>query len=164
MKITSGGILFAMIFVLGSSWARPIHIPAEGSVPSASADPVLVNTCLITNDVQKLTTFYQRILGIPPQKSGEDYVEFRTTAGTLALFSAAAQEKYIPGSAIAGQNRSTILEFRVANVDGEYARLHDIVKSWVKGPTTQPWGTRSICFRDPDGNLVDFFMPAHPQQ
>jgi len=27
----------------------------------------------------------------------------------------------------------------------------------VKPPTTQPWGTRSVYFRDPDGNLVDFF-------
>jgi catechol 2,3-dioxygenase-like lactoylglutathione lyase family enzyme len=33
---------------------------------------------------------------------------------------------------------------------------------WVKGPTTQPWGTRSIYFRDPDGNLVDFFAPVAP--
>lgn len=54
-----------------------------------------------------------------------------------------------------------ILEFSVANVDEEYARLHGLVKQWVKGPTTQPWGTRSIYFRDPDGNLVDFFTPAN---
>jgi catechol 2,3-dioxygenase-like lactoylglutathione lyase family enzyme len=50
-----------------------------------------------------------------------------------------------------------ILEFRVADPDGEYARLQGIVKTWVKPPTTQPWGTRSIYFRDPDGNLVNFF-------
>jgi catechol 2,3-dioxygenase-like lactoylglutathione lyase family enzyme len=141
---------------------KAIHSSTEGKDPSTRADPVLLNTCLITNDIQRLTTFYERILGIPPQKSGAEYVEFRTTAGTLALFSAAAQEKYIPGSATAGQNHSAILEFRVANVDAEYGRLHSIVKSWVKGPTTQPWGTRSIYFRDPDGNLMDFFMPGHP--
>jgi catechol 2,3-dioxygenase-like lactoylglutathione lyase family enzyme len=78
------------------------------------------------------------------------------------LFSAPAQEKYIPGSAIPGQNRSSILEFRVADVDREYMRLQDVVTQWVKGPTTQPWGTRSIYFRDPDGNLVNFFAPASP--
>ncbi|HKW35048.1 MAG TPA: nuclear transport factor 2 family protein [Candidatus Acidoferrum sp.] len=32
------------------------------------------------------------------------------------------------------------------------------MKIWVKPPTTQPWGTRSVYFRDPDGNLVNFFM------
>ena len=52
-----------------------------------------------------------------------------------------------------------ILEFRVADVDQEYGRLQSLVKIWVKPPTTQPWGTRSIYFRDPDGNLVDFYTP-----
>ena len=52
---------------------------------------------------------------------------------------------------------SAILEFQVSNVDDEYARLQPIVKEWVKRRTTQPWGTRSIYFRDPDGNLVNFY-------
>jgi catechol 2,3-dioxygenase-like lactoylglutathione lyase family enzyme len=34
-----------------------------------------------------------------------------------------------------------------------------LVKTWVKPPTTQPWGTRSLYFRDPDGNLIDFYAP-----
>jgi catechol 2,3-dioxygenase-like lactoylglutathione lyase family enzyme len=163
MKISGVGAVSLFLIVLTSP-AKRVQMPVQGGgSESASRDPVLLNTCLITNDIQKLTAFYARILEIPPQKSGEDYVEFRTTAGTLALFSANAQEKYIPGSATAGQNHSAILEFRVANVDAEYARLHDIVTSWVKRPTTQPWGTRSIYFRDPDGNLVDFFTPARPR-
>lgn len=163
MKILASGALSLLIFA--SSATNPASVPSERSsnVPG-TADPALINTCLITNDVQKLSAFYELVLQITPQKSGEDYVEFRTTAGTLALFSTAAQEKYIPGSATAGENRSAILEFRVANVDAEYARLLDLVKSWVKRPTKQPWGTRSIYFRDPDGNLVDFFTPLAAQR
>jgi hypothetical protein len=30
----------------------------------------------------------------------------------------------------------------------------------VQQPTTMPWGNRSILFRDPDGNLVNFFTPV----
>jgi catechol 2,3-dioxygenase-like lactoylglutathione lyase family enzyme len=75
----------------------------------------------------------------------------------LAIFSFAAQEKYIPGSSQAAANHSLVLEFQVADADQEYRRLRGIVNSWVKPPTTQPWGTRSIYFRDPDGNLVDFY-------
>jgi hypothetical protein len=26
-----------------------------------------------------------------------------------------------------------------------------------------PWGNRSLLFRDPDGNLVNFFTPATPE-
>jgi uncharacterized glyoxalase superfamily protein PhnB len=126
----------------------------------ASEHPVLINTCLISKDVKTLAAFYQQVLKLEPQFSGGNYAEFRTGAGVLAIFDAAAQEKYIPGSAIAGANQSVVLEFRVDDVDAEYARLQGVVKTWVKGPTTQPWGTRSIYFRDPDGNLVDFFTNA----
>jgi len=48
----------------------------------------------------------------------------------------------------------------VDDVDAEYARLRHLVKIWIKPPMNQPWGTRSMYFRDPDGNLVDFWAPA----
>ena len=129
---------------------------AAQSMPDDRA-PVLINTCLVTSDVNKLSAFYSKVLKTEPEKTGNDYVEFRTGAGVLAIFSADAQEKYIPGSAKPGENHSAILEFKVSDVDQEYTRLHAFVQIWVKGPTNQPWGTRSIYFRDPDGNLVDFF-------
>jgi catechol 2,3-dioxygenase-like lactoylglutathione lyase family enzyme len=122
--------------------------------------PKLVNTCLITPNVKRLVDFYELILMRKAERSGPDYAEFPAGAGVLAIFSAETQEKYIPGSAEAAKNKSVILEFRVANVDGEYRRLQSLVKTWVKPPTTQQWGTRSVYFRDPDGNLVDFYMPA----
>ena len=81
----------------------------------------------------------------------------------IAIFSAEAQEKYLPRSAKAANNKGVVLEFRVSDVDPEYSRLMPIVKQWVKPPTDQPWGTRSIYFRDPDGNLVDFFAPLKKQ-
>jgi uncharacterized glyoxalase superfamily protein PhnB len=119
--------------------------------------PALVNTCLITKNVRELVKFYATILKRDAQMSGEDYAEFHTGVGVLAIFSAEAQDRYIPGSATAANNKSVVLEFRVADVDAEYRRLQDVVKVWVKPPTTQPWGTRSIYFRDPDGNLIDFY-------
>jgi catechol 2,3-dioxygenase-like lactoylglutathione lyase family enzyme len=129
----------------------------DHSSSEASHIPRLVHTCLITDNVNQVVQFYEPILGLKAQRSGEDYAEFHTGVGVLAIFSAAAQERYIPGSTDAGRNKSAILEFEVADVDAEYARLQSLVKTWVKPPTTQPWGTRSIYFRDPDGNLVDFY-------
>jgi len=123
----------------------------------ADPAPVLTNTCLITSDVNRLADFYAKVLKLQPEKVGSGYIEFRTGAGVLAIFSSEAQEKYIPGSAKPGENHSAILEFKVNDVDQEYARLQGFVQIWVKAPTNQPWGTRSIYFRDPDGNLVDFF-------
>jgi catechol 2,3-dioxygenase-like lactoylglutathione lyase family enzyme len=151
-------LLVAFLVAVGSRLAG--H---RVSAQSSSQAPSLIYTCLITKDVKQLTEFYGRVLQVKPHASGDRYVEFPTTAGTLAIFDAVAQEKYIPGAAEAGQNRSAILEFHVADVDQEYTRLQAIVKTWVKPPTTQSYGTRSIYFRDPDGNLVDFCTRVKPQ-
>ena len=153
-------LVFMRLFVLVLAGATTAPgLPPTGNTQSTRQAPVLATTCLITNDVKRLTAFYQRVLDTKPHVAGENYVEFRTGAGILAIFAAQAQERYIPGSAKAGQNSSAILEFRVADVDAQYAALHNFVKTWVKPPTNQPWNTRSIYFRDPDGNLIDFFAP-----
>ena len=147
----------------------PLSLPDLSTVARARAaalptiSPVLINTCLITSNVDRLVAFYEPVLQVKAERSGADYAEFHTGAGVLAIFSAAAQQKYIPGSAISASNHSMVLEFRVSNLDAEYRRLQPLVKVWVKPPTRQPWGTRSFYFRDPDGNLVDFFTPPQPQ-
>jgi catechol 2,3-dioxygenase-like lactoylglutathione lyase family enzyme len=161
MKIQAGSAIF-LIACLAAVMAasKPARSTSDTSPSTSNSTPALINTCLITKDVNRLAVFYAQVLQLEPHRAGPTYVEFRTAKGVLALFSADAQEKYIPGSATPGQNHSAILEFEVSDVDQEYARLHDVVKQWVKGPTTQPWGTRSIYFRDPEGNLVDFFTPV----
>jgi predicted enzyme related to lactoylglutathione lyase len=85
--------------------------------------PQLINTCLITPDVNRLVAFYEAILKLKAERSGEDYAEFHTGAGVLAIFSATTQERYIPSSAEGAANKSVVLEFRVVDVDQEYRRL-----------------------------------------
>jgi len=130
---------------------------------AAAAGPILTNICLITDDVKRLTKFYEVILATQASWSGPDYAELTTGSSILAIFSFEAQQKYIPDVTEAASNKSMILEFRVSDPDREYGRLQGIVTSWVKPPTTQPWGTRSIYFRDPDGNLVNFFTRIKKQ-
>ena len=153
LKSAIGLILVAGVALMACSMLGANNSQRQGS-------PVLINTCLITTNVSRLVNFYENVLGMKARWSGEQYAEFHTGVGVLAIFSAEAQEKYIPGSSEAASNRSAILQFKVADVDHEYVRLQPLVTIWVKKPTTQPWGTRSVYFRDPDGNLVDFYMPA----
>ena len=47
--------------------------------------------------------------------------------------------------------------FEMEDVDAEYERLKALDVEFVMLPTTHPWGARSFWFRDPDGNVVDFF-------
>jgi catechol 2,3-dioxygenase-like lactoylglutathione lyase family enzyme len=119
----------------------------------------LASTRLVTTDVAALAEFYRAVTGISPAGSG-DYLEFRTPGMILALCSQRAIDAYNAGGAKAGANRSSILEFQVEDVDVERSRLEGIVAEWVLEPTNQPWGNRSMLFRDPDGNLINFFTPA----
>lgn len=147
-----------------TAWFAGALVAAQDLPNNApNSSPALIRTCLITPNVERLVAFYEAVLNLKASKTGEDYAEFHTGAGALAIFSAAAQERYIPKSAEGAANKGVVLEFRVADVDQEYRRLQSVVKTWVKPPSTQPWGTRSIYFRDPDGNLVDFFAPAASQ-
>ena len=50
-----------------------------------------------------------------------------------------------------------ILDFEVADVDAEYERIARLGVTVVMPPKTQPWGSRSMIFRDPGGNLVNVF-------
>ena len=147
------------LIVIGTA-ALVVCLRLGANNPQTQPNPILITTCLITPNVSRLVNFYENVLGMKARWSGEQYAEFHTGVGVLAIFSAEAQEKYIPGSSEAASNRSAILQFKVEDVDHEYVRLQPLVTIWVKKPTTQPWGTRSVYFRDPDGNLVDFYMAA----
>ena len=117
-------------------FALPRIAPSADKAPDPGASPTLVNTCLITKDVNRLVQFYEPVLALKPKRTGEDYAEFPTGVGVLAIFAEDAQERYIPGSAAAANNNSVVLEFRVADVDQEYRRLQSLVKTWVKPPST----------------------------
>ena len=63
-------------------------------------------------------------------------------------------------SARPADNHSAIIEWEVADVDAEYARLQDDIDERGQTPTTMPWGNRSALLRDPDGNLVNLYTPV----
>ena len=52
---------------------------------------------------------------------------------------------------------SYTIEFEVEDVDQEFERLQAMNVEIVKPPTTQSWGRRSVWFRDPDRNIVNFY-------
>lgn len=113
---------------------------------------------IVTGDVPALARFYQEITGLKPEGSN-DYLEFRTPEGSFAISSQQKMEEHGASATTPGANRSMVLDFEVEDVDKEYARLRYIVSAFVLHPKDQPWGNRSMLFRDPDGNLVNFFSP-----
>ncbi len=119
---------------------------------------------LITADFERLVGFYEKISGQSVTRATPSFGELRTHGATLAIGDASTLAPF-GGEHVArpAANRTAILEFRVADVDAEYQRLAPLLgEALVQAPTTMPWGNRSLLFRDPDGNLINFFTPATP--
>lgn len=112
--------------------------------------------CLITDSVPTLVRFYVKIFSA--QAEGDDtHAELQCAGLDLAIFSREGMEQLAPGSMAGAGCGSFTIGFEVADVDAEYERLKGLGVAFVKLPTTHPWGARSTWFRDPDGNIINFF-------
>jgi predicted enzyme related to lactoylglutathione lyase len=122
----------------------------------------LASVRLVTEDLSTLTAFYSALTETEPVTpfGPGDYVELHTEGSIIALVTTAGVKRFNNAAAVAAVNRSAILEFEVDDVDAERARLDDRVTDWIQEPTTQPWGNRSMLFRDPDGNLINVYSSA----
>ncbi|WP_432836487.1 VOC family protein [Dactylosporangium sp. CA-092794] len=115
---------------------------------------------LITDQVGRLADFYEHVTGRAARRYSPDFAEVVLPGATLAIGSTATVKLFGEGSAAPAANRTAIVEFRVDDVDAEFARLRDLIGELVQEPTTMPWGNRSLLFRDPDGTLVNLFTPV----
>ena len=112
--------------------------------------------CLITNDVPAMADFYVKVLGV--QADGDDvHVELKTEGAGITIYSVEGMESLAPDCMQGAGTGSFTIGFDVKDVDAEYDRLKGFGVEFVKLPVTHPWGTRSFWFRDPDGNIVNFF-------
>ncbi|WP_132055657.1 VOC family protein [Pseudocnuella soli] len=126
----------------------------------------LVSVRIITDDVKSLVEFYEQVTGITAIQYTPDFAELQYHSATLAIGSTNTLQ-FFGGAEVAkaAQNRTTIIEFCVDDVAQYYKRLRDLFQTClVQKPTTMPWGNKSLLFRDPDGNLVNFFTPLHRKQ
>ncbi|SFA57927.1 hypothetical protein SAMN04488511_11858 [Pedobacter suwonensis] len=122
----------------------------------------LVSIRIITEDVSKMLEFYEQIIQIKGVRFTEDFAELQTAYVTLAIGSTRTLQ-FFGGTEVAkaAKNRSAIIEFITDDVDRIYQERSGFLATYlVQEPTTMPWGNRSLLFRDPDGNLVNFFTPV----
>ena len=136
---------------------------------------------IVTDDVEGLAGFYARLLGAPTALN-EYYVEIQAGPASVGFsrrrFTEYCETDTQPcggqgpggrrsrgqgargqgaGAGASGRRDEIILDFLADDVDAEYPRIAVLGVEWVMPPTTQPWGNRSMMFRDPAGNLVNVF-------
>lgn len=117
----------------------------------------LRNICVLTDNVARLYMFYSKVLQINTKMENTNYVEFKVGNCNLALFNVKCHNEMELEPVQRILNTNMLIEIEVDNLDMEYERLKKLKIQWCKHLTTQPWGTRSIYFFDPDGNVVNFF-------
>jgi catechol 2,3-dioxygenase-like lactoylglutathione lyase family enzyme len=125
----------------------------------------LLSIRIITADMERLVAFYKQITELQIVQYTPDFAELKTPTTTLAIGSTKTLQ-FFGGEDVAqpAQNRTVIIEFKVDDVDKEFQRLSDYLQeNIIQKPTMMPWGNKSFLFRDPDGNLVNFFTPATPE-
>jgi predicted enzyme related to lactoylglutathione lyase len=119
---------------------------------------------IVTDDVAGLAGFYARLLGVPAALN-EYYVEIQAGPASVGFSrrrfteadARAAAGVEAAGPPAADRRDEIILDFAVDDVDAAYPRIAALGVDWVMPPTTQPWGNRSMIFRDPAGNLINVF-------
>ncbi|HBR2091819.1 TPA: VOC family protein [Klebsiella quasipneumoniae subsp. quasipneumoniae] len=119
----------------------------------------LASVRLITADIKPMVAFYEMVTLTPAQWLAPVFAEIVTPSATLAIGALETVDLFEKRCAEAGQNRTATLEFQVNDIDAEYERL----KGWVSilgAIKMMPWGNRMFQFRDPEGTLVAFYMPA----
>ena len=117
----------------------------------------LMQTRIVTTDVAGLAAFYAGLIGMDVV-TNDYYVEL-PAGGTSLAFS---RRQFNEPDAFGGPSPliatdKVVLDFQVDDVDAHFERISRLGVEWIMAPTTQPWGKRSMMFRDPEGNVVNIF-------
>lgn len=104
---------------------------------------------IITEDVERLISFYESVTGQTAQRATEDFAQIVTTSASLAIGSRRTVGMLGEAAPQPASNSSVIIEFRVDNVDTEYDRVRQQGAEIVLEPTTMPWATDRCCSGTP---------------
>jgi lactoylglutathione lyase len=114
-------------------------------------------TIIVARQMSAMRRFYGTTLGFPLHKEpSPEWVEFRVGSNLLALTERGLIfDDPLPPVGVL----SVELAFRVGphEVKSCAATLKERGVHLIAGPTDQPWGHRTLFFRDPDGNVLEIY-------
>lgn len=114
-------------------------------------------TVIFARDMKPMIGFYKEVMGFPLRRElGPQWVEFTVGSQIMALTERGMMWNDTPTPA--GQ-LSVQLAFRVAPDDVALceAELREKGIEITLPTTDQPWGHRTLFFRDPDGNILEIY-------
>ncbi|MDE3088624.1 MAG: VOC family protein, partial [Chloroflexota bacterium] len=117
----------------------------------------LAYTTIYVNDIDKCTTFYRDVLGLPFDYAVPGWTQFKSNGAALVLHPRLKHEKDQPSA-------STVhITFRVNDLDAEYRRLSAQSTRFLAPPAKVSFGKHATLL-DPEGNQIDLMEWATPIQ
>ena len=137
-------------------------------MPSGKAPPLggVLETSLYVDDLPRARAFYEDVLGLQPMVVDARIAAYPAAPGSvLLLFQRGTTEKpaELPGGIIPPHDGSGHLHyaFAVASDDLQAWEAHLAARGiTIESRVDWPHGSRSLYFRDPDGNLVELATPG----
>jgi predicted enzyme related to lactoylglutathione lyase len=118
----------------------------------------LAQVRFVSTAIEPIAAFYAALLDISVPLN-EHYLEVPAGPASIGFSKVGFTEDRGPHAMCpAGpvpEEGETILDFTADDVDAEYPRIEALGATWVTLPVTQPWGRRSMLFRDPHGHLIN---------
>lgn len=114
-------------------------------------------TVILVRDMPAMRRFYETVLGFPLARAlSPNWIEYRLGPTILAL---SAPGRTAGDAPVPAWSAALHLAFRVppASVDLCAEALVAQGVPLVEAPTDQPFGHRTLFFRDPDGNLLEIY-------
>lgn len=114
-------------------------------------------TVIYVRDMAAMRAFYGNVMQFKLQRElSADWVEYSVGGNVLTL----AHPHFTKGDApVPPKTAALQLAFKVKpkEVDACAEVLQKAGVALVSPPTDQPWGHRTLFFRDPDGNLLEIY-------
>ena len=120
---------------------------------------------LMTERVRETARFYIDHFGFVPQFEADWYVHLQSaTDPALNLAVLARGHATIPAAQRQASVGGLLLNFEVADVDAEHARLMAAGLPEVQPLRSEDFGQRHFITQDPNGVLIDRFTPIEPSK
>jgi catechol 2,3-dioxygenase-like lactoylglutathione lyase family enzyme len=120
----------------------------------------ITDVCFFVEDIERSTSFYLDVIGLPLKRRDTGFSEFQSGEATFAVWEANNVRKNLGEEVISPGGHWCIGAFEFETGEEVTNYYHDLKEKGVDFVTELvdwPWGARAAYFKDPDGFLWEIY-------